>query len=231
MIHLEKHSALAGEYIKDFIYGANDGIITTFAIVTGAAGAGFSPLVVIVLGFANLLADGFSMAASNYLGSSSEEALFKEEEKREIREVEEKPEAEREEVREVLNKFNFDKADAENLTQTIAKNKSFWVDFMMRYELGMLPAASSVKAAVVTFLAFISIGSLPLLPFVFISSNGNTILYSIASTAFALFVTGSFRSFFTKKHWFLSGFEMLFIGGIAAGVSYGVGYILSLVIG
>ncbi len=227
MVHPEKHSSLAGEYIKDFIYGANDGIITTFAIVMGASGANFSPLVVIILGFANLFADGFSMAASNYLGSSSEEALFKEEEKREIREVEEKPEAEREEVRQVLNKFNFGRDEVENLTQAIAKNKNFWVDFMMRYELEMLPGESSVKAAIVTFAAFITIGSLPLLPFVFIS--GNTMVYSVISTAFALFVTGSLRSVFTKKHWFLSGLEMFLIGGIAAAVSYGVGYGLSSV--
>jgi len=231
-MHEEKHPTFAGAHIKDFIYGANDGIITTFAIVTGAAGADFSPLVVIVLGFANLLADGFSMAASNYLGNSSEDALFREEEKREIREVEEKPEAEREEVRRVFQKFDFDGEQTENMTRAISGNKKFWVDFMMRYELGMMPGESKhIWSAVVTFLAFVTIGSLPLLPFIFINYSGNTILYSVISTAIALFATGSLRSIFTKKHWLLSGLEMFFIGGVAAGVSYLVGYGLSLVTG
>ncbi len=231
MIHPEKHFNLAGVYMKDFIYGANDGIITTFAIVSGASGAGFPPLVVIVLGFANLLADGFSMAASNYLGSSSAEALYKEEERREIREVEEKPEAEKEEVRVVFKKYNFGEDDSESLIGLIARNKKFWVDFMMRYELEMLPGESSIKAAVVTFLAFVFIGSLPLLPFVFTTLNSDTVLYSVASTGIALFVTGSLRSIFTKRHWFFSGLEMFLIGGASAAVSYLVGYGLSLLAG
>ena len=222
MAHREYHATL-GVYIKDFIYGANDGIITTFAIVTGASGAGFSPLVVIVLGFANLFADGFSMAASNYLGSSSEAALFREEEKREIREVEEKPDVEREEVREI--------STATKMTETIASNKNFWVDFMMRYEVEMLPGESSIKSAVITFCAFVVIGSLPLLPFIILSANGITIFYSVISTGVALFVTGALRSIFTKKHWFISGLEMFFIGGVAAAVSYFVGYGLKLLVG
>ncbi len=230
MAHREYHATL-GVYIKDFIYGANDGIITTFAIVTGASGAGFSPLVVIVLGFANLFADGFSMAASNYLGSSSEAALFREEEKREIREVEEKPDVEREEVREILTRQGFDPATATKMTETIASNKNFWVDFMMRYEVEMLPGESSIKSAVITFCAFVVIGSLPLLPFIILSANGITIFYSVISTGVALFVTGALRSIFTKKHWFISGLEMFFIGGVAAAVSYFVGYGLKLLVG
>ena len=97
---MEKHLTGLGSHIKDIVYGANDGIITTFAIVAGSFGADLTPTVILVLGFANLLADGFSMAASNFLGSKSENSLYKEEEKREYDEVKNLPEKEKEEVRE-----------------------------------------------------------------------------------------------------------------------------------
>ena len=134
---MEKHLTGIGSYIKDIVYGANDGIITTFAIVSAAIGAGFSSAVIIVLGVANLLADGFSMAASNFLGTRSENDLFKKEKQRELDEVENVPEKEKQEIREVFEHHNFNKEDSGKLVELVSNNKEFWIDFMMRYELGM----------------------------------------------------------------------------------------------
>ncbi len=229
---MEKHFNV-GNYIKDLVYGANDGIITTFAVVAGAVGAGMSSSVIIILGFANLLADGFSMAASNFLGSRSENALYREEEKREWNEVENLPEKEHQEVMEIFEKHGFDVETSGQLTALIKSNKKFWVDFMMKYELGFADPehGSEWKGATLTFFAFVIAGTLPLLPFTFLSISQESIfLYSILATSFALFTVGSLRSVITKAHWLWSGMEMLFVGGIAAAVSYYVGYFISAIV-
>jgi len=138
----EQHLTGLSIYIKDIVYGANDGIITTFAVVAGVAGAGLANSVIIVLGVASLLADGFSMAASNYLGTRSENSLYRKEEKREMDEVENVPEKEKEEIREIFSREGFDKNQANQLTDIVSNNKKFWVDFMMKYELEMHNAYS-----------------------------------------------------------------------------------------
>lgn len=232
-MHLEQHTEGLGGYIKDMVYGANDGIITTFAIVTGAVGAGFSTTVIIVLGIANLLADGFSMAASNFLGTRSENDLFKKEKDRELYEVENMPEKEKEEIMEVFQHHNFSKEDSKKLVDLVSRNKEFWIDFMMRYELGMnVPdEGSEWKASSLTFLSFVIAGSLPLLPFFFLGGSESTFLYSVIATALALFAVGAARNLVTSVNWLVSGLEMLLVGGVAASVSYGVGYLISIAVG
>src|SRR3989338_5447696 len=112
---MEKHVQGLGTYIKDIVYGANDGIITTFAVVAGSLGADLSVKVILILGISNLLADGFSMAASNFLGKHSENSLFKKEQEREKKEVEEVPDKEREEIKEVFLNHKFNEQDSSEL--------------------------------------------------------------------------------------------------------------------
>jgi len=229
----EHHSNGLSGYIKDLVYGANDGIITTFAVVAGSVGANLDPKVVIILGLANLFADGFSMGASNYLGQKSENDLYREEEKREYREVKDYPEVEYREVKDIFIDKGYSNEDAEDLTHKISKNKVFWVDFMMKYELDMSDGTHGEewKSATATIVAFILAGSLPLLSFFFIKDISLMFEYSIVATAVALFVVGAMRRFITRKSWIISGLEMLLVGGIAAGVSYGVGYLVSFTLG
>jgi VIT1/CCC1 family predicted Fe2+/Mn2+ transporter len=231
---MEQHTRGLSAYIKDMVYGANDGIITTFAIVAASIGGGFSSTVILVLGIANLLADGFSMAASNFLGSRSENDLFRKEKKRELEEVEQVPEKEKQEIREVFQHHDFNQDDAEKLVDLVSRNKEFWVDFMMRYELGMhVPEEGSEwKSATLTFVAFVIAGSLPLLPFIlFPVGNTAAFSYSVFATALSLFVVGAARYLVTHVNWIVSGLEMLLVGGIAATVSYAVGYFISAVFG
>lgn len=232
-MHTEQHTSGIGGYIKDIVYGANDGIITTFAIVTGAVGAGFPTTVIVVLGIANVLADGFSMAASNFLGTKSENDLFNKEKKRELYEVENMPEKEKGEIMEVFQSHNFNAEDSKKLVELVSGNKDFWIDFMMRYELEMnIPdEGSEWKASLLTFLSFVFAGSLPLLPFFFPGGSELTFLYSMIATGLALFTVGAARNLITSVNWIVSGLEMLFVGGVAASVSYGVGYLISAVFG
>jgi len=229
----EHHRSGISSYIKDLVYGANDGIITTFAVVAGSVGANLDPKVVIILGLANLFADGFSMGASNFLGQKSQNDLYDEEERREEKEVKEIPHVEKKEVKSIFLKKGYDENDAEILTETISKNKDFWVDFMMKYELGLMDGTHGVewKGASMTIIAFIIAGSLPLLSFFFLDKPESMFLYSAIATGIALFVVGSMRYFITKRNWLISGLEMLAVGGIAALVSYGVGYAVSFIVG
>lgn len=232
-MHNEPHATGLGNYIKDIVYGANDGIITTFAIVAGSVGAKFDLKVIIILGIANLIADGFSMGASNFLGTRSQNALFRNEQKREEYEVEHKTEIEKGEIKEIFEQKGFDAADTIQLVDIVSRNKSFWVDFMMHYELGLTPPEedSEWKAGALTFLSFVVAGLLPLLPFFLLGGGGNTFMYSIISTAAALFVVGSARQLITKEHWLLSGLEMLLVGGVAASAAYVLGYFVSMITG
>jgi vacuolar iron transporter family protein len=216
-------------YIKDMVYGANDGIITTFAVVTGSIGAGLDTRVIVILGLANLLADGFSMGVSNFMGERSENSLYHKEKRREIDEIKNNPEDEKEDVREILRGFNFQDERVESMTGMITTNEKFWVDFMMKYELHRDEPSSGNewRGATVTFFAFSIAGLLPLLPFLFASPD-NMIQYSVIATGVAFFAVGSMRTLVTAKNWMISGLEMLFVGIVAAGVSYGVGLLVSL---
>lgn len=233
MCGMEKHLTGFVTYIKDIVYGANDGIITTFAIVAGSFGANLTPKVILILGFANLLADGFSMAASNFLGSRSENDLYKKEEIREYDEIKNLPDKEKEEIGGIFIKYGFNNQQAQELTNLVSQNENFWVDFMMKYELEMnnSSAGSEWKSALATFISFVIAGSLPILPFIFLpDSDTNRLLYSVIATGVSLFAVGAARYYVTRVNWIISGLEMLLIGGIAAGVSYLVGYLISAII-
>ena len=219
-----------GVFLKDAVYGANDGIISTFAVVAGVTGAALSPLVVVVIGLASLFADGFSMAVSNFLASRSALDFTKRERRVEAREVEVRPESERGEVRDILIKKGYEGQDLEQLVVPITKNKRFWLDFMMHEELGLATHGSvrPLRGAITTFVAFIVAGFLPIAPYIF--GVGNIFLWSVLATALVLFVIGSLRTLFTEKNWFLAGLEMLFLGGVAAIIAYSIGFLISSIV-
>ncbi|PIP67088.1 MAG: hypothetical protein COV79_05455 [Parcubacteria group bacterium CG11_big_fil_rev_8_21_14_0_20_41_14] len=226
--HEKYHKIDSGTYLKDIVYGANDGIVTTFAVVAGVAGAGLNAKVVIILGMANLIADGFSMATGNYLGTKSEMQFQKKEREMEEWEIEHIPEFEEEEIREIYRKKGFKGSDLDRAVKVITSNKKVWTDEMMHHELGMIPhdvsEESPIKNALATFIAFGIAGFLPLLPYIF--GIGNGFMVAVGMTAIALFIVGSLRSFLTRKNWIISGLEMLFVGAIAAGFAYFVGYFI-----
>ena len=226
-----KHRA-GGAYLKDIVYGANDGIITTFAVVAGVAGASLDSNVVILLGIANLLADGFSMAASNYLGSKSERDFALRERRTEELELHHEPEEEYAEMTGFLRRRGYTKKDADALIPLLSKNKEFWLDIMTREELGVSPPQKDgqpLRAARATFFAFVLAGAVPLLPYV-LNLRGSLFGFAVAGTAASLFIVGALRCLLTNQRWYKAGFEMLMVGGIAACIAYGMGYLVSSLI-
>lgn len=219
------HSIAKGKYIGDLVYGSNDGIITTFAVVSGAAGAAISSGVIIVLGVANLIADGISMGVSSYLSNKSRLDFQKKQRAIEEREVDTVPEKEKEEVRVILKEWGIEAEKIEGVVESITKDKKKWVDLMMRDELGIIEETdiSPRGHGVVTSLSFISAGTLPLVPYMFGLAAEYQFPVSIIATAVSLFIVGALRVHVTGTNWFKSGLQMLLVGGLAASASYFVG--------
>lgn len=218
-------------HLRDFVYGGIDGAVTTFAVVSGVAGAGLSSGVVIVLGFANLVGDGFSMAASNYLGSKADLQLLEKARSIEELHIEKYPEGEREEIRQILIGKGFSGDGLNEALQTITADKTLWVNTMLQEEYGLsLDRPDPFKAAGVTFLAFVAIGVLPLIAFVvdyvIAFDQSHPFFWSTVLTGAAFFCVGAIKSRFVADRWYWSGLETLVVGGVAAALAYGVGVLL-----
>ncbi len=219
------HSAL----LRDFIYGAIDGAVTTFAIVAGVAGAQLSASIVIILGLANLLADGFSMAASNFVAVRTENQQLGRARNIEKKHIEEFPAGEEEEIRQIFARKGFDGEDLERVVEVITADVERWVDTMVTEEHGLpLEHPSATKAASATFVAFVITGAIPLVPYVWMLLRGATptaelFLWSSVLTGVAFFAVGALKSRFVEQKWWIGGLETFAIGGAAAAVAYGIG--------
>ena len=212
-------------YLRDWIYGGIDGAVTTFAVVAGVVGAQLSPFVIVILGLANLLADGFSMAASNFLGTKSEHDDMRRLAAIEHRHIELAPEGEREEVRQIYAAKGFEGADLERVVQLITSDRERWVRTMLTEEYGLpLEARSPWRAALSTFSAFAICGLVPLIPFLVGATNAFPI--SVVLTGAVFFVIGSIKSRWSTVPWWRSGLSTFFVGGIAAVLAYVVGLLL-----
>ncbi len=209
-------------YLRDLVYGGIDGSVTTFAIVAGVAGAGLSPLIIVALGLANVLADGFSMAAGNYSGTKAELDDIERLREIELRHLQEHPEGERREIREILRLKGLDGAVLEAATDAIAQNKEASVQLMLEGEYGLAGVdPHPMRAAVATFLAFLIAGMIPLLPFLL--GLDNAFRLSAIATGMVFFGIGALKSRWALTPWWRSGLETLLIGGLAAAIAFGVG--------
>ncbi|HKK79480.1 MAG TPA: VIT1/CCC1 transporter family protein [Phaeodactylibacter sp.] len=218
------------EYLGEFVYGGIDGSVTTFAVVAGSVGASLDSSVILILGFANLLADGFSMSVGAYLSAKSEEHNYDKHRKIEEWEVDNKPEEEREEVRKIYRQKGFDGELLEQVVDVITNDKDRWVDAMMKEELYMMESSRSpVAIGGVTYLAFVLVGFIPLSLYLLdylIGLSGGLFLWTCLLTGLAFAVVGWLKTYVTETPKWKGIFETLILGAIAAGVAYFVGDIL-----
>lgn len=218
-------------YFKEFVYGGMDGAVTTFAVVSGVAGAGLSSAIVLIMGFANLLADGFSMAVGAYLSAKTEGDLLKRARKIEEEHVRKYPEGEREEIRQIYQAKGLTGSELDSVVESITSDEETWINEMLVEEYGLsLNPPKPIKTGYVTFLAFFLIGLLPLSSFIlsyfFSDLNFSPFLFSGILTAAAFFVVGALKGKYVAKHWVKSGAESLLLGCIAASLAYGAGIFL-----
>lgn len=223
---------LSYNWLPDFVYGGIDGAVTTFAVVAGVVGAELSTPVILILGFANLVADGFSMAVGKYLSDSAELDRINHIRADEERSIIKKPKEEKGEVRSILKDFGFKGKDLDRAEEVITKDPKVWVKLMLTHEFNVIEEnIDPKKGAFFTFLAFLIIGLIPLLGYLlqlFLSIRDSQAVFAATSiaTLCALFFVGTIKSRFSSRHWFFTGAETALIGGAAAGISYFIGDVL-----
>lgn len=230
MEHEHNHEAIrqrlaAGpnhSYLRDWVYGGIDGTVTTFAIVSGVVGARLSPGVILILGGASLIADGFAMAAGNYLATRAEDDEFQYAEAVERRHIESFPDGERDEVREILRGLGIFGDLLERVVAAVTADHDRWVRMMLREEYG-LPAAvrSPWRAAGSTFSAFLLCGLVPLVPF--LAGLKSAFWVASMATSLTFVLIGALKSRWSIQPWWYSSLGTLAVGGGAAAVAYAIG--------
>ena len=230
----EHHRGPLGSYLKEIVYGGNDGIVTTFAIVSGFSGASLnvndittlSFFTVLLFGFANLFADAISMGLGNYLASKSEKDLYKKDKEKEFKEILDNTKSETVETLDILQAQGFSKEDSATLTNIYEKNPKYWTNWMMNYELETPNPEKTnlLLTSLSTFLAFIIFGLIPLLPYIFFQGNVlQAFVTAVAATIGALSLLGILKWVVTGGKLIRAVGEFVLIGGIASLVAFLVG--------
>lgn len=214
-------------YLGEFVYGGIDGSVTTFAVVAGAVGAGLESSIIIILGFANLLADGFAMSVGAYLSTKTEKDNYNKHKRIEYWEVDNLPEKEREEIREIYAAKGFEGELLEQVVDVITNDRDRWVNVMMNDELEMKEESRSpITIGLVTYTSFVIVGLIPLIAYVvdYINPMGrNLFLISSLLTGIAFILVGWLKAYVNHTHVIRGIMETLLLGIIAAAVSYYVG--------
>jgi len=220
------------EYISEFVYGGIDGAITTFAVVSGATGANAEIHWVLIFGFANLLADGFSMSVGNFFATKTDRDNFEKHKAIEYWEIDNLREVEVQEIREIYSNKGFKGELLEKVVEVITSDKDVWVDTMMKEELEMIKDnRPPINTALATFISFNLIGIIPLLSYlgawIFDLSVDNLFITSCIATGIALIIVGYMKSFVAEKSPFRGILETVLLGGLAALLAYYAGVVLA----
>ncbi|MBT8178046.1 MAG: VIT1/CCC1 transporter family protein [Eudoraea sp.] len=217
-------------YLGEFVYGGMDGCVTTFAVVAGAVGAGLDSAIIIILGFANLLADGFAMSVGAYLSTKTEKDNFDKYRTQAAKNVEALLEHEKQEIQKIYSEKGFEGQLLTQVVEVITKDKERWVDVKMKEGMQMSrPKKSPVRIGGITYVSFILIGLIPLLIFVidyFNPLNLNLFVTSSVLTAGGFFLIGWLKAYVNQTRVLKGVIETVGLGAIAAIVAYFVGALL-----
>jgi VIT1/CCC1 family predicted Fe2+/Mn2+ transporter len=219
--HVESHFT-ATETVRDVVIGMSDGLTVPFALAAGLTGAAASTGIVVTAGLAEIAAGSIAMGLGGYLAARTDREHYQNERLREIREVEELPDRETEEVAEVFRGYGLTEEQTATVVATISRDKTRWVDFMMRFELGLeAPDPKRARQSAWTIaLSYVVGGLIPLAPYIFLNVILQALWISVGVTLTALFFFGLIKAYFTGRRLWRGGLETVFIGGVAAAAAF-----------
>jgi VIT1/CCC1 family predicted Fe2+/Mn2+ transporter len=224
-----EHHVTSSETIRDLVIGMSDGLTVPFALAAGLSGAISSSGIVVTAGIAEIVAGSIAMGLGGFLAGRTEIDHYNSELKREYEEVERVPEQEKLEVKEVFAEFGLSEPLQHQIADKMAKDKKKWVDFMMRYELGLEePRANrATKSAITIGASYIVGGIIPLSPYVFINHAPTALNYSCILTIICLFIFGYFKSKMTGQPALMGALKVVVIGALAAGAAFGMAKLIN----
>jgi len=219
--HSEFHF-LASATVRDVVIGMSDGLTVPFALAAGLTGATVGGGIIVTAGLAEIAAGAVAMGLGGYLAARTDAEHYRAEYRRELRETEETPDEERREVRLILTEQGLDRQMADTVVEALARDRHRWVDFMMRFELGLeKPDSSRAPASALTIGASYIVGGLiPLLPYMLVRDIGDALTASIVLTLVALAVFGGVKGWLTGSRALRSALQTVVIGGIAGAVAF-----------
>ena len=219
--HTEKHFT-ASETIRDIVIGMSDGLTVPFALAAGLSGAVTSTSIIVTAGLAEIIAGSIAMGLGGYLAARTDYEHYMTERKREFREVSEMPGEEAKEVAEVFRNYGLSDKQVMPVVEAIKANPTQWVDFMMRFELGLeAPEPSRASRSAMTIAAsYIAGGLVPLAPYILFSSSVVALRGSVIVTLAALYGFGYVKGRFTGTKPIRSGYQTALIGGLAATAAF-----------
>lgn len=220
--HLHEQHLKSSDFITDMVIGMSDGLTVPFALAAGLSGAVESAAIVTTAGIAEIVAGSIAMGLGGYLAGQTEQEHYEAELKREYDEVERVPEREKEEIREVFEDYGLSPEAQEIVVEAIAKDKDKWVDFMMRFELGLeKPNPNRARNSALTIgISYIVGGFIPLLPYFYVENPVDGLKYSAGVTILALLVFGYFKSKVTGQNPIIGSLKVTSIGAAAATAAF-----------
>ncbi len=220
--HLQEKHLKSSDFITDMVIGMSDGLTVPFALAAGLSGAVDAASIVTTAGVAEIVAGSIAMGLGGYLAGQTEQEHYEAELKREYEEVERVPEREKEEIREVFEDYGLSPEAQEIVVEAIAKDKDKWVDFMMRFELGLeKPNPNRARNSALTIgISYIIGGFIPLLPYFYVSHPVDGLKYSAGVTILALLIFGYFKSKVTGQNPIIGSLKVTSIGAAAATAAF-----------
>ena len=219
--HIEGHFQ-SSETVRDIVIGLSDGLTVPFALAAGLSGAVASSHIVVLAGLAEIAAGSIAMGLGGYLAARGDAEHYVSERQREEREVVERTQDEEEEIYEIFEQYSVDRVSAAPVLTALKQNPAAWVDFMMRFELGLEePAANRAHRSALTIAAsYIAGGLIPLLPYMLVANNITALKLSVLITLLALAIFGALKGNLVGTGWLRSALQTVSIGGAAAAVAY-----------
>lgn len=219
--HREEHFQ-GGNTIRDIVIGMSDGLTVPFALAAGISGAIAETHLVVTAGFAEIAAGSIAMGLGGYLAAKSDAEHFESEAKREQQEILHKTQAEEQEIYDIFVQYGVSQKESSSVVKALKRNPTAWKDFMMKFELGLErpDPARALQSALTIAISYIIGGIIPLFPYIVMSDSHTALLISASVTLFALFCFGVAKGYFTGAGIFKSGFQTVFVGGMAAGAAY-----------